>query len=186
MAEGDQSKTKIDSEDFVRLVLTYDTRIRGFITTLMLPTGGTEDVFQNTCVAALRKLQDFHYVGQEPDEAFVRWVCTIARYEVLLYYRSRRKGKLAFSTEMIEQLAETQIEQSEQIQDRLEALNECIEKLGEKEKSILQMRYGNNISVEEIGNRVGRTANGIYKALERIRSRLLLCIQANLRDKGIG
>ena len=185
--DGEEPPRKsLDSEAFVSLVLTYDTRIRGFITSLMLPTSDADDVYQSTCMAALRKLSDFHYDGDEPDEGFVRWICTIAKYEVLIYYRRQRTGKVTFSTEVVEQLADLQLEQTEQIEYRIEALSECIDALGDREKMLIRMRYGNGIPVAEIGKKIGRTANGVYKALERVRARLLNCIQAKLRADGIG
>lgn len=166
-------------------MLAYETRLRGFISSLMLPSSDVDDVFQSTCAVAVRKMQDFRFEGEEPGEAFVRWVCTIAKYEVLLYYRRRRTGKVTFSTEVVEQLAELQLEQAPQTEDRLEALSQCIDALGEREKLLIRMRYGSGIPVDQIGEQIGRTANGVYKALERIRVRLRACIQAKLRAEGL-
>lgn len=186
MAGGEQSRKRLDSEEFVSLILSYDTRVRGFITSLMLPSSDVDDVFQSACMVAFRKLKDFHYDGEQPDEEFVRWICTIAKYEVLLYYRRKRTGKVTFSSEVVEQLADMQLDMSSQIQDRLDALNDCIDALGEEEKALIRMRYGGGVPVVEIGKRIGRTANGVYKALERIRARLLACIRVKLRAEGIG
>lgn len=177
---------QLDTEAFVGLILSHDTRIRGFISSLLLPSSDVDDVFQSTCMAAFRKLDAFRYEEPRPDEAFIRWVCTIAKYEVLQYYRSKRAGKVTFSSEVVEQLAALQLEQSNHNQLRLDALKDCIERLGEREKALIQMRYGGRVPVVEIGKRIGRTANGVYKALERVRARLLACIQMKLRAEGLG
>lgn len=184
-SDEDPPDERLDPESFVSLVVSNEMRVRAFITSLMLPSSDVDDVFQSTCMAAFRKMGDFRYVGKQADEAFVRWVCTIAKYEVLLYYRRRRSGKMSFSTEVVEQMADMQIDSMNLVQDRFDALKECIETLEEKEKSLIQMRYGKGIPVAEIGKLIGLTSNGVYKKLERVRARLLSCISARLRAEGL-
>lgn len=181
-----QSGEHLDPETFVSLVVTHETRVRAFIASLMLPASDVDDVFQGACMAAFRKMRDFRCTDDPPDEAFVRWFCTIAKYEVLLYYRKRRSAKVSFSTEVVEEMAELQINSLDRLQDRLDALRVCIDALGDKEKTLIRMRYGNGIPVADIAERFGLTANGIYKALERVRMRLLSCVKAKLRAEGLG
>ncbi|TWT42653.1 RNA polymerase sigma factor CnrH [Botrimarina colliarenosi] len=176
----------LDPETFVSLVVTHETRVRAFIASLMLPASDVDDVFQTACMAAFRKMHDFRCTDQPPDEAFVRWFCTIAKFEVLLYYRKRRSAKVTFSTEVVEEIAELQINSLDRLNYRLEALRACIDALGDKEKMLIRMRYGNGIPVADIAERIGLSANGMYKALERVRARLLSCVKAKLRAEGLG
>ena len=180
-----QPEEKLDAENFVRLVVAHETRVRAFISSLMLPTSDVDDVFQSTCMAAFRKMSDFRFEGSRPEEAFVRWVCTIAKYEVLTYYRRQRTGKVSFSTEVVEKVADLQIETMDLLQDKLDALRVCIDSLEDKEKSLIAMRYGEAVPVTEIGKVIGLTTNGVYKAPERVRARLLGCIRARLRAGGL-
>lgn len=180
----EQPQRTLDPEEFVGLILAYDARIRGFISSLMISWKDVDDVMQNSCMAAYRKLKSFSYEGSHPDEAFVRWVCTIAKYEVLMYYRRKQSDRVTFSSEVIEELAKLQLEHSEKFQDRIDALSVCIEQLGDDEKSLIQMRYWHGISVAQIGDRIGRTANGVYKALERVRAKLMSCIRLRLKAEG--
>ena len=184
-SSDDQPFERLDPELFVSLVVANEARVRAFITSLMMPSSDVDDVFQSTCMAAFRKIGSFRHEGKQADEAFVRWVCTIAKYEVLLYYRRRRTGKVSFSTEIIEQMADMQIESMDLIQDRSDALKECLEALEENEKSLIQLRYGKEVPVAEIGKLIGLTSNGVYKKLERLRARLLSCVSARLRAEGL-
>ena len=181
---GDDGQS-LTAEEFVELLLVHEHRVRGFVASLMFGSSDVDDVFQSACMAAFRKLGTFSYVGEAPDEEFVRWVCTIARDEVLQVYRKRRTGRIMFNSELVAELADMQIEKSEQLGSRAEALSECIERLSPKEKRLLQMHYGHELPVAEIAKRIHRTANGVYKALERVRSRLMECIRRKLKSEGL-
>ncbi|MGI9427927.1 MAG: sigma-70 family RNA polymerase sigma factor [Bythopirellula sp.] len=175
----------LSADEFVGLLLRHEARVRGFVASLMFGSSDVYDIFQSASLAAFRKLATFTYADPDPDEAFVRWVCTIARYEVLQVYRKRRTGQIMFNSDLIAELADMQIQQSEQLGNRAEALTDCIEHLSSKEKNLLQMHYGNELPVAEIARQVHRTANGVYKALERVRSRLLECIRRKLKMEGL-
>lgn len=180
-----KARKLLAADEFVGLLLVHEHRVRGFVSSLMFGAGEVDDVFQSACLAAFRKLDSFSYTADAPDEEFVRWVCTIARYEVLQVYRKRRSGQVMFNSELVAELADMQIQNSEKLGSRAEALSECLESLSSKEKSLLQMHYGQDLPVAEIAQRIHRTANGIYKALERVRTRLLECIRRKLRFEGL-
>lgn len=179
-----QAERSLSSEDFVALLLRHETRVRSFILTLTLAPVELDDVFQNTCIVAFRKFETFRYTEDKPDEAFVRWVCTIARYEVLRLLRSRKLSKVAFDSELVETLADMQLKEMEILRDRAELLAECIKQLNERDRGMLTLRYGESLDVVNIAPRVGLSERGCYAALERIRDRLLACIQRKLRKEG--
>ncbi len=175
----------LGADQFVKLLLVHESRVRGFVTSLMIGSSDGDDVFQSSCLAAFRKLETFTYTGDSPDEEFVRWVCTIARYEVLQIYRKRRTSRTLFSSELVAELADMQIQYSEQLGSRAEALAGCIQKLSSREQQLLRLHYGQALPIAEIAKRINRTANGVYKALARVRSRLLACIQHKLKLEGL-
>jgi len=179
-------KIRLTGEDFVALVLQHEHRIRGFVASLMLPSSDVDDVFQSSCLAAYKKLESFGYSEEKtPDEEFVRWVCTIARYEVLQVYRKRRNAKVVFSSELVSELADMQLRETEQILDRAEALVDCVDRLSDKQRSLITMRYREGTSVADIATFLGKSSNGIYKALERVRAQLMACIRRKLNIEGI-
>ncbi|MGI9455035.1 MAG: sigma-70 family RNA polymerase sigma factor [Aeoliella sp.] len=180
-----EDRKPLTADDFVRLLLEHEPRVRGFVTSLMFGSGDVDDIFQSSCLAAFRKLKTFSYASDSPDEEFVRWVCTIARYEVLQVYRKRRSGRVMFNSELVAELADMQIQQSEQMGSRAEALAECIDGLSPREQRLLRMHYGHELPVAEIAGSINRTADAVYKALERVRSRLLGCIRRKLNLEGL-
>lgn len=184
--EGETPVNRLSGEEFVALVLRHEHRIRGFVTSLMLPSSDVDDVFQSACLAAFKKLEKFGYTGTKvPDEEFVRWVCTIARFEVLQVYRKRRNAKVVFSSELVTELADMQLRETEQMLDRTQALVDCINGLSEKQRSLITLRYRENAPVADMATFLGKSANGVYKALERVRARLMECIRRKLSAEGI-
>ncbi len=182
---ADSQKNLLTAEDFVALVLQHEHRIRGFVASLMLPSSEVDDVFQSACLAAFKKLESFSYKGDTiPDEEFVRWVCTIARYEVLQVYRKRRNAKVVFSSELVTEIADMQLRNTKLILDRTDALAECVEHLTERQRSLVTMRYRDGTPVADIATYLGKSANGIYKALERVRAQLMACIRRKLNQEG--
>ena len=174
----------LSSEGFVSLLLKNEHRVRGFVASMMPLNTAADDIFQNSCLIALKKLGDFKGSNDRLDDEFVRWMCGIARFEVLQFYRKdqRRGTKLSFNSELIEELADMQLENIEVIGQRAAALQECIDALGDREKSLIRMRYGQTDSVKEIAIRMNRSTNGIYKALIRVREVLLACIKRKLAE----
>ena len=180
-----EDRKLLAGEEFVRLLLDHECRVRGFVASLMIGSEEVDDVYQNSCLVAFRKLDSFSYAGDSPDEEFVRWVCTIAKYEVLQVYRKQRSESILFSSELVAEIANMQLQQSRQIGSRGEKLAECIESLSPRDKELLRMHYGLELPVAVIAERINRTVNAVYKALERVRTKLLECVHRKLNLEGL-
>lgn len=176
----------LSNEEFVGLLIANDQRVRGFIASLLLPSSEVDDVFQNTSVAAFRKIESFRYRDGTPDEEFIRWVCTIAKYEVLRYYQRSRRAKVVFSSELVEELAGMQLEMQAELGERHEALYSCVERLPLRQRELIKMRYGAGEAVADIAARLGITPNGVYKSLANVRAALSRCIESQLGSVGAG
>lgn len=183
--DPDAGGKALTNEAFVGLLIANDQRVRGFIASLLLPSSEVDDVFQNTSVAAFRKVDSFRYRADEPDEEFLRWVCTIARYEVLRYYQRARRAKVVFSSELVEELADLQLEMQAELGERQEALFVCVERMPPRQQELIKMRYGAGEAVAEIAARLGITANGVYKSLATVRAALSRCIESQLSSAGV-
>src|SRR5690348_13877386 len=96
------SECSISEEEFVALTVRYERRVRLFIATLHPERGDVDEIVQDTWVVAWKKIQMFRYRGESPDEEFVRWLCTIARYEVLKY-RKKSVPRLVLNEQVIDQ-----------------------------------------------------------------------------------
>ena len=74
---------------------------------------------------------------------------------------------------------ETQNEQVEETVNRY--LTFCLEQLPDQQRAIIDGYYHQEYSVEELATQYDRTEQAIYKALQRIRASLQLCIEGQIR-----
>jgi len=74
---------------------------------------------------------------------------------------------------------ETQNEQVEETVNRY--LSFCLEQLPDQHRAIIDGYYHQEYSVEELAIQYDRTEQAIYKALQRIRASLQLCIEGQIR-----
>jgi len=173
----------ISEEEFVALTVRYERRIRLFIATQHPERSDVDEIVQDTWLVAWKKLNTFRYTGEQPDEEFVRWLCTIARYEVLKY-RRKSPPRLVLDEQVIDKLAALQFDEADYFEARHGALSVCIESLRPRDKELIRRRYEENVSVHDLANCIGRSADAVYKSLNRIRTSLLACIERTLKREG--
>ena len=64
--------------------------------------------------------------------------------------------------------------------DRADALRACVERLPEKSRRLLELRYEDDLPCDEIAARVGSSIDAVYQNLSRIRGRLEECVRRRL------
>ncbi len=182
-ANGRPVECSISEEEFVALTVRYERRVRLFIATLHPERSDVDEIVQDAWLVAWKKVDAFRYNGDEPDEEFVRWVCTISRYEVMKY-RQKRAPRLVLDEQIIEKLAALQLEEAEYFDARHEALSGCVENLRQRDRELIRRRYEESMSIQDLAALIGRSADAVYKSLNRIRSSLLACIERTLKREG--
>ena len=88
-------------EQFIRLFVAQEGRLRAFLRTLVPSLGELDEVMQETSLVAWQKFSQF-----EPGTDFLAWVATIARFEALRWRRDRAADRLVFSEQLCELLAD--------------------------------------------------------------------------------
>ncbi|MDF1814829.1 MAG: sigma-70 family RNA polymerase sigma factor [Verrucomicrobiales bacterium] len=162
-----------DSEDasFSDLMAGHQGRLIGYIRTMIPDIDAAKDVLQETNMTLLRKSRDF-----EPGSNFTAWAFRIAYFEVLAWRRNKGRDRLQFSNELVESLAQTGERVSDSYDSRLDALKTCLEKLPERQKTIVQRHYLNGAPVQDIAREMDVKANAASQLLHRARHNLFQCI----------
>lgn len=178
--EQDLSVRMEDKDDrtelFVALFAEHRDELFRFILTLLPHQADAEDVFQLTSVVLWRKFDSF-----QPGTSFFRWAARVAQLEVLDYCKKRGRDRLGFWTqELIEAVADTRLENEELIRFQRSALKECILRLNDRDRELLEKRYSTNITTKALAAALGRPAVTVYKSLARIRRNLYKCIERKL------
>lgn len=160
---------------FVKMMTDHQWAIRGFILSLMPGSPDVGDVLQETNLVLWRKQKSF-----EPGTNFLGWACQCARFEVLRHRdRVRRHTHLPFSDELVNVLAERQGVGASQEQ-RLVALENCMEKLSPKQRLLVEQRYTPGLTLESHAATLGTTAASLRVTLHRVRRALKRCVEQSL------
>lgn len=181
------SGSEVDPDDFVVLLARHGPRVRAFVATLVgYDAEIIDEVIQSTMLVAWKKLPTFRYTDESPAEELIRWVCTIARFEVLGYLRDqKRRRTFAFDEALVGELADLQEKESDLLDARRTALRGCLKQLEPKQQEAIRMRYGVGLSMPEIATRQKRSVKAATVAMCRLRKALMQCIQLRISREGL-
>ena len=169
----------LSSEDFAALYSGCHLDLLRYVLTLLPDRHQAEDVVQEVARLLWQKRQ--HY---DPSRPFFPWARGFAHLEVLKVLRRRSIRGKYFSEELVEQLAEERIAQEEQLSAQREALAECVRKLDAPSRHLLTLRYAGQMTVQQVAELQGKSANALYIGIHRLRQKLLECVNRALRLEG--
>jgi RNA polymerase sigma-70 factor (ECF subfamily) len=166
---------KPETGEFVRLWVRHQNELLRTIAPLVGSVDDAQDVLQETALALWKKFDEY-----DQRQPFLPWARQFAKYEVLMNHR--RRQRYTFLTEpLIEALAERQKDLETISEKRRRMLKDCMEALCDSDQLLLRRRYDEpGTTIQKVAEATGQTANALYKALQRIRRQLLLCINRRL------
>jgi len=162
-----------DLEAFSELVKRYEGSVRACLAVRLHRKHEAEDLAQEAFIVAFRKLSDF-----DMERPFGPWIRTIAFNLLRNHWRKHRAIPLGGSEEL-EALVEEQIGLSFSEKNEsgtLEALKHCIEQLDEPMRNLLELRYHQGYSVNEMTRKMNVQHSTMTMRLHRLRDQLRLCI----------
>lgn len=168
-----------DRELFVRLLMRHDRAIRAYLRGLLPSALDVDEVMQEVCVVAWRKFGEL-----DDPENFGRWTCVIARYEVLMYRRTKARDRLVLGEDIERLMADEGLEELGMRQRQLEALEGCLGKLPSERRSLVMRLYAAEAPMKTVAEQVGKTPEALYKLLSRARRELLDCVERTLAGAG--
>lgn len=178
--QGSLNKQNDNTAVFMRLLFENDRRIYAYIYVLVPNQAEADDIFQDTLSVMWEKFGSFR-----ANMDFGAWGIGIA-YNVVRNYRKKKCRSRLYFEEDIEKLLEQEVTQSiRSIDHRIEALHKCLPQLSQLDRTIIQLRFNENLSVHEIAERAGITIKVIYKKIARASGLLLGCIRKTLAEQGM-
>jgi len=164
--------------EFVRLWTGASRRVYTYIFTMVLNWADAEDLLQEVGVTAWEKFDEF-----DRDRDFFAWACGIARNKVLSFSQ-QASHRLIQSPELLEKIAQVARSQSQTLEQQYEALHLCLARLSQADRNLMQARYAPGTSLKEIAAESGRSVQGLYKSVQKIRARLFECVMRRISRGG--
>jgi RNA polymerase sigma-70 factor (ECF subfamily) len=156
--------------EFMRLFSQHSRRIHQFILTLAMNHADADEVYQNTCVVLWKKFATYDAGG-----SFYAWACRIAQLE-LMHVRRLNKRMQLLSDDVLNLLADQVIARATQAASRQDALADCVAKLQDQDRQLIQERYYYERAPKEIARQRAKSVHSVYRALARIHAGLRECV----------
>ena len=118
-----------DYDRFLHLFLSHHKQIFGYIVSLVPNYNDAEDILQETASIMWHKFKQF-----EPGTNFVGWGIAIAKYRIIKYRKKQRNKVLQFDAETLERIMVASEVMVNQLADRINALQGCVNKLSESDR----------------------------------------------------
>lgn len=169
------------SDSFVESLVEAQFELYTYIVVLMGGTQEAQDVLQNT------NRQIIKLAGERDDvKNFVGWAKRMAYYQVRTWRAKQRRERLVFDDDLFEQIAGQMSQREYPVSARMDALNKCLQRLSERMRELFWARHVDNIAVQELAAREGRTPESVSVTLHRVRHTLRECILKQLELERVG
>ncbi len=164
------------SIEFAQLLTQYQRRIYAFIMSLVPDPNQANDILQETNLALCKSASRY-----DPEKNFLAWAFKIARFQVLAFLKKQKRSRLVFDDELLLQLADDAEEESAHFDDMRKALNICLRKLPNRHRALVEARYEDGATIDNVAKAFRRSAGAVTQALFRLRSALWNCVEREMK-----
>jgi RNA polymerase sigma-70 factor, ECF subfamily len=165
----------VHAEEFVALLARHERLLGAYVMTMVPQPADADDILQEAKVVMWRAFAQF-----EPGTNFAAWARKVCFHQVLAFRKRRHRDRLDFSDAFIQAVAEEMDQASDTLAQRERALHSCLAKLSTDHRQVLELRYHENLELDDMATRLGRTTTALYRLLSRIRHSLHGCITESL------
>jgi RNA polymerase sigma-70 factor (ECF subfamily) len=169
-----QAPLNDDEVEASRLLAAHERALFAYSLAIVRDRTLAEDVVQEVALTLLRRWSEF-----VPVRDFWRLAREIARRQSLAALRRTRKQRL-LSEAALDALDRGFDALGDDAERRVRALDQCVERLPERWRAIVRMRYWEARAVTEIAKSLDCSANTISVTLNRVRARLADCVATQL------
>jgi RNA polymerase sigma factor (sigma-70 family) len=143
-----------------------------------------DDIFQETMLTAWKRLDDYDH-----ERPFAPWLRGIAGKLMLSYYRQQRSRGVPLDDAVLTWLGE-RFERMHRLNgdsflEKLATLRDCIAALPEHYRSPIELRYGQESSLDAMVASMKLTVETIKKRPTRAKAKLADCLNAKLQQAEI-
>ncbi|HXU12751.1 MAG TPA: sigma-70 family RNA polymerase sigma factor [Candidatus Binatia bacterium] len=156
------------------LIRGFHPSLFSYLHLLGVPPSDVDEIAQQVVINMYQSLR-----GYRSDQPFLPWLRSIARHSVSNYWRSRRRDQHRRGV-FASYLSEVFVEAGEAVPETPSSrLRECMERLQDKHREMVRLRYFQNLDSSRISEKVGLSAVAVRQALSRIREILRACVKSS-------
>lgn len=159
-------------ERMVGLIASHQASLHRFVLSLLPDRMQAEDVLQETNLVLWRKAAEY-----DETKPFLSWAFGVARFQVMASRRDAGRDRHVFDDSLVELLADEHPVVHSPVE---EALETCLGRLSEKQRTLILARYEPGASVQALAQQQAKTPGALSLLLLRIRKLLEECIERQL------
>lgn len=160
---------------FLELLTSHERALSLYVHGLVPRDSEAEDILQQTKLLLWKHFEDFT-LGTH----FLAWARKTAFHQILTHRRHKKREHLPLEEEALEALGHAVSELAEDSSARQEALRACLAKLPTEHRQMIDLRYFEELEIDQIADRIRRTDGAVYRALSRVRMNLMQCVQKQM------
>lgn len=146
--------------------------VSAFVTAVVRDFSDRDDVLQNVAVAVIDSFATY-----DESRPFTPWAIGVARNQIGLYLRRRKRDRHTFDSDAVANLASAFDAVADDEMHLLDRLRVCVARLDTRSRRLCQLRYRDDLKPAAIADVLSMTANGVSKALQRVRTQLRICLE---------
>src|SRR5262245_19496265 len=162
-------------EEFLQLFLKHQDELRAFIGAVVRDRHAREDVLQEVALVLWKELPRY-----DRARSFCAWARGIAANKLMQRWEQAKRHPVPFSPQAIQAVLDAYDRTEKDALPQVDALQHCLERLPDKYRRLLALRYQKSMKLAEIAERVRGTADAVHKALSHARARLQRCVELRL------
>ena len=162
---------------FAELWFDAQHALGGFVCVHTQDQAMADDIVQEVARQATANFDQY-----DSTRPFIAWLIGIARQRIAEAYRNQGRRPIVFSSEIIDSITDAYVDLQPEVDDRLEGLRACMEKLSERHQRVIELRYARQLSQDQIAAQVGSNGRAINAMLFRIRTALRECVSKYMED----
>ncbi len=155
-----------------QLFVRHQQAVLGYVLSIEPNLADAQDIVQEVFLTVSRKASTWR-----EGTNFLPWACTVARYETLMFQRSRARRVGRLDEDVVELLHGEKSFDERQFQGQLDALQTCLGRLAPRARELVLRRYHGAQMPEQIAPVVGWSVNSVRVALTRAREVLRECME---------
>lgn len=163
--------------DFLRLFSANQPRLFAYILAMVPKWHDAEEILQQTSVVLWQSFGQF-----QPGTDFRAWANKTAFHQVLSFRKRQKRLAVPLSEQFVEAVAAECDNLADDLEEQLQALAKCVEKLAPDERELIAACYEPDAVTKQVAAQFGRPAGTVYKSLTRIRRLLFKCIEQSLSE----
>ena len=174
--------TSSDKRDRVlKAALECRTELVAYARSLLGNYAAADDVLQEAMLVVVKKYDQF-----QEGTSMLAWCRSIVRIEVLrakqLHQRERTLADRLLDDAIDAAFDEFQgTRRHGEAESSREALRNCLQRVPDRGQGVLRARFADELSYQQIGERLGMTIEAVRKALFRHKKQVRSCVETSLR-----